>query len=90
MKKYFFNVLRNQYADFKGQTNQKEFWLFLLYNFITFLLYDLVVVLVFSILFVKIPESLIKPWHYAYFLIVLVPTIAIFVRRFKRIERKKD
>ena len=34
MKKYFLDVLKLQYADFKGRASRRQFWMFVLYNVI--------------------------------------------------------
>jgi len=67
---WYLNCLKEHYADFKGRARRKEYWMFVLFNFIA----SWVLVIL---------GSLIKfPWlSYLYTLTVLVPSLAVIVRR---------
>jgi uncharacterized membrane protein YhaH (DUF805 family) len=85
MKKYFFDILKNQYADFKGRTSRKEFWLYMLWNFIAFLVYDLTLVAVTLALQM---QDFVMFMRYVYILVVFVPTVAICIRRLRNVGKK--
>ncbi len=67
---WYLSCLKEHYADFKGRARRKEYWMFVLFNFIA----SWVLMLL---------GSLIKfPWlGYIYALAVLVPSLAVLVRR---------
>ncbi len=67
---WYLSCLKEHYADFKGRARRKEYWMFVLFNFIA----SWVLVIL---------GSLIKfPWlSYIYALAVLVPSLAVLVRR---------
>lgn len=86
--KWFFKVLR-QYADFSGRASREEFWMFVLFNFIFSLAYSLVTVLltyllheVFHLFPVeeRVPEFIMK-LLLLYYSIMLIPSMAVIVRR---------
>ncbi len=67
---WYLSCLKEHYADFKGRARRKEYWMFVLFNFIA----SWVLVIL---------GSLIKfPWlSYLYTLAVIVPSLAVIVRR---------
>lgn len=67
---WYLTCLKEHYADFKGRARRKEYWMFVLFN--------VIVSWVLAIL-----GGLIKcPWiGYLYTLAVLVPGLAVVVRR---------
>ena len=67
---YFVSVIRNKYADFNGRARRSEYWYFVLFNFVISLAVGFVAGLIgFNWL------------SYIYSLALLVPSIAIGVRR---------
>lgn len=67
---YFVSVIRNKYADFNGRARRTEYWYFVLFNFLVATAVGLVVGLIGL------------DWlSYIYSLALLVPGIAIGVRR---------
>jgi len=72
MNKYFIDVLRNHYADFKGKATRKQYWLFILWNIIVSLLITI------ACSFVPSAKTVVSA---IYVLALLVPTLALFVRR---------
>jgi uncharacterized membrane protein YhaH (DUF805 family) len=62
-----------QYFDFSGRARRKEFWVFTLFNiFFVWLL---------SIIDVKFNTEYFTTAAYVYSILVLIPTIAVFLRR---------
>lgn len=80
---YFMDVLKNHYADFKGRATRKQYWLYVLFMF----------VLVFAIGLVggitaaatgdtsKLPGLLVGGIFFLLWLVLLIPSLAIQVRR---------
>lgn len=77
MKKWYFDVLTKQFANFEGRARRKSFWLFILFH--------IIVVLVLSVItnpiFVDIRFNPFNPIVMIYWIITLIPFIAIKVRR---------
>ena len=71
MNKYFFSVLKNQYADFKGTATRTQYWMFVLYN----VLFS--VVLIIPAIFIGAFVILLA----IYALALIVPHVAITARR---------
>ena len=66
---YFINVIRSRYADFNGRAGRAEYWYFVLFNILVGTAVGLVAMLV-------------GDWFsYIYSLALLVPGVAIGVRR---------
>jgi uncharacterized membrane protein YhaH (DUF805 family) len=72
---YYFYVLRN-YANFQGRASRKEYWYFVLFNFIFALIIDIIA------LSIKMP--MIYP---VYILAILIPSIAVGVRRMHDVNK---
>ena len=72
MNKYFIDVIKNHYADFKGTATRKQYWMFILWNIIV----SLLIVLIFAVV-----PSVKKVVSTIYVLALLVPVLALFVRR---------
>lgn len=68
---YFVNIVKNQYADFKGRANRPQYWYFVLCYFIISLPFAIID----NVLFSRQVLTLILS------LALLVPSIAIGVRR---------
>lgn len=68
--KYFLDVLKGQYADFKGRTAKKDFWMFILFSIVI----NIVLSIIDNIIGMKILSGI-------YGLAVLIPSIAIGARR---------
>ncbi|MBO5815262.1 MAG: DUF805 domain-containing protein [Bacteroidales bacterium] len=67
---YFVDVIRNKYADFNGRARRSEYWYFVLFNFLISMAVGLVAGLIgFDWL------------SYIYSIALLVPGVAIGVRR---------
>lgn len=66
-----------QYANFDGRARRKEYWMFFLFNFI----FSLVAVALDNLLGTSNPEVGIGVVYGLYVLLVLVPGIAVTVRR---------
>lgn len=67
---YYFEVLK-KYAVFGGRARRKEYWMFVLFNFIISLVINLVAAFVEILFFL----------YYLYMLAILIPGIAVTVRR---------
>lgn len=73
---WYLKVLR-QYADFNGRARRKEYWLFALFNFLFSVLasiFDLVLNL-------QPPDADTGPIAGLYALVIIVPSLAVTVRR---------
>ena len=74
--KWYLKCLK-QYANFEGRARRKEYWMFFLFNFI----FALVAVALDNLLGTSNPEVGIGVVYGLYVLLVLVPGIAVTVRR---------
>lgn len=86
---WYLKVLK-QYADFKGRARRKEFWMFVLFNFI-FAIVAMILDKVLGTNF-KMPGEYaqVMPYGYIYtlyMLAVIVPVIALWVRRLHDINK---
>lgn len=70
---YFVDVLKNKYAQFEGRARRAEFWYFVLYNGLIYMAFSIIDNLVFGGSFPILGTI--------YSLAVLVPGLAIAVRR---------
>ncbi|MBQ8033012.1 MAG: DUF805 domain-containing protein [Elusimicrobiaceae bacterium] len=71
---YFVDPIKNHYLDFAGKANRKQFWLFVLFNFLVFLVLSIVL------------NFLGKTGDIVYFvcqLAVLLPSLGIAARRLR-------
>lgn len=71
---YFVDPIKNHYLDFAGKANRKQFWLFVLFNFLVFLVLSIVL------------GFLGKTGDIVYFvcqLAVLLPSLGIAARRLR-------
>lgn len=74
--KWYLKVL-NQYADFSGRARRKEYWMFVLFNMI----FAFSAVILDNILGIAMPEIGYGPIYGLYALAMLIPGIAVTVRR---------
>lgn len=66
-----------QYADFKGRARRKEYWMFILFNII----FAFLAALIDNIVGTAIPELGYGIFYGIYALAVLIPSLAVIVRR---------
>jgi uncharacterized membrane protein YhaH (DUF805 family) len=83
-KQYFLDVIVNHYADFKGNATRKEFWLFILFDFI-------IAILIGMLIDGLILEHLLEyegiiSISDVYSLATSIPTLALCVRRLRDIR----
>jgi len=71
---WYFKVLK-QYADFNGRASRKEYWMFVLFNFII----SIIAVIIDVIL--ELEMEGIGPIFIIYFFVIFIPRIAVGVRR---------
>lgn len=71
---YFIDPIKNHYIDFAGKANRKQFWLFVLFNFLVFLVLSIVLGF-----FGKAGDIL----YFICQLAVLLPTLGIAARRLR-------
>ena len=71
---WYIKVLK-QYADFSGRARRKEYWMFTLFNII------MMFVLMFVIMMVKGSPAMLALATIAYSLYIIIPSIAVVVRR---------
>ncbi len=72
---YYLDVLTKKYAVFEGRARRMEFWMFVLFNFIA--------IVVLSLVDAIIGIPILAP---LYSLAVLIPSIAVTVRRLHDID----
>jgi Predicted membrane protein len=78
--KWFIKVLRH-YADFSGRARRQEYWMFALFNFIFSLAWMFLVALFISASHSSTPESSILMISLSWFAMMLLPGLAVAVRR---------
>ncbi len=74
--KWYLKVLK-QYADFNGRARRKEYWMFALFNII----FTVVAVILDNILGIAVEGFGYGPLYGLYALAVLIPSLAVAVRR---------
>ena len=70
---WYIKVVRDNYANFKGRASRQEYWMFVLFNFIFLIALSFIEVFLFG-LYSSILSNI-------YTLAILVPSIAVGVRR---------
>ena len=73
---WYLKVLK-QYADFSGRARRKEYWMFALFNFI----FLIVALILDNILGTTAGELPYGVFYFLYALVVLIPGLAVAVRR---------
>lgn len=73
---WYLAVLKN-YAGFSGRARRKEYWMFVLFNMI-FAIAAIVVDNVLGLTFGEIPYG---PFYFLYALAIIIPSLAVGVRR---------
>lgn len=68
--KWYWNAITKHYVDFKGRARRKEYWMFILIN----------MVITLPLAALKGTFELVWP-YYVYHLVILLPSIAIIIRR---------
>lgn len=71
------------YAGFSGRARRKEYWMFTLFNFIFTIIFALLDILIFTVS----DGNLLGIFTGAYSLGILIPTMAVTVRRFHDIGK---
>ena len=74
---WYLKVVKEHYADFSGRARRKEFWMFVLFNFII----SVVISIIFTGLALATESPALAAIAYVYSLAVLIPGIAVSVRR---------
>ena len=73
---HYINALKN-YANFKGRSSRKEYWMFFLFNII----FSIVLIILDSILGTAESQSETGIFYGLYSLFTLLPSLAVGVRR---------
>ncbi|UJH67811.1 DUF805 domain-containing protein [Allomuricauda sp. SCSIO 65647] len=73
---WYLKVLK-QYADFNGRARRKEYWMYFLFN----MLFAIVAMILDNVLGIAIEEVGYGPLYGLYALAVLIPGLAVCVRR---------
>jgi len=68
--KYYINVIQNHYVDFDGKVTKKEFWMFILFNF----LIAFVLLLIWNLLHLWVLYTIYSLW-------VTLPSLGMIIRR---------
>ncbi|MCL7764593.1 DUF805 domain-containing protein [Polaribacter sp. Z014] len=74
---WYLKVVKEHYADFNGRARREEFWMFTLFNAII----SIVITFVFAGIGIALESPLLGGLSYIYTLAVLVPSLAVLVRR---------
>jgi len=75
---WYLKVVRDNYANFKGRARRKEYWMFILFNFIA----SCIAAIIDKILGTALTAGSMYGWVYLlYCLAVFIPSLAVFVRR---------
>ncbi|QDH78655.1 DUF805 domain-containing protein [Echinicola soli] len=74
---YYKKVL-SQYADFNGRARRKEYWMFALFNLLVLIVLSIVAVMLSMVLSSELPYILLFG---AYTLAIIIPSLAVAVRR---------
>ena len=81
MKKYYFNILTNKYADFSGRARRKEYWMWTLYATLIFILATIMDNML-GLNFELLGQDLGYGWMYVTAGIInFIPGLSIVVRR---------
>ena len=81
MKKYYFNILTNKYADFSGRARRKEYWMWTLYATLIFIL-AMIMDNMLGLNFELLGQDLGYGWMYVTAGIInFIPGLSIVVRR---------
>ena len=78
--KWFIKCLRH-YADFSGRARRKEYWMFLLFNIIFAFAWAIFASLIFMPLIKNSFENATQAIYYSYLFAMLLPSLAVLVRR---------
>ncbi len=86
LRTYFFDTLRYRYDDFNGRSRRREYWYFVLYSFLSIVIAGSISRKLGDF---KIPifSTFIKSFHVIVFFVLLVPYLAISVRRLHDINK---
>lgn len=79
---WYLKVLK-QYADFKGRARRKEFWMFVLFNMI-FAIIAMIIDRITGLTFGELPYGV---FYLIYCLAIIVPSLALWVRRLHDISK---
>lgn len=74
---YWFLKVLKQYADFEGRARRKEYWIFALFNMI----FGITAIVLDMLLEISFTESGYGPIYLLYMLAMLIPGLAVAVRR---------
>ncbi|QXP67815.1 DUF805 domain-containing protein [Polaribacter sp. AHE13PA] len=74
---WYLKVVKEHYADFNGRARREEYWMFTLFNAII----SIVISVVFAGIGIALESPLLTGLSYIYTLAVLVPSLAVLVRR---------
>ena len=80
--KWFLKVLK-QYADFSGRARRKEYWMFVLFNII----FGVIIMFLGRALGITFKEIGYGPLYLLYSLALLIPGLAVAVRRLHDISK---
>ena len=90
---YFWNPIRHQYADFKGRTSKKEFWMFFWFYFGFLLFFSLHTMFPYigmrNIIVSQIADQVSVIAFSVFFLLTIIPSAAITIRRLNDCGKRK-
>ncbi|WP_341220553.1 DUF805 domain-containing protein [Polaribacter atrinae] len=74
---WFLKVVKEHYADFNGRARREEYWMFTLFNAI----FSIAITVVFTGIGLAIDVPSLAALSYIYTLALIVPSLAVMVRR---------
>jgi len=82
-KRYFLDTLKYRYAKFDGRASRSEFWYFALFSFLGSLFFGLIDTLIINPMLGATPDQMGQGGilQFIFALVLLIPSIALAVRR---------
>ena len=80
--KWYLKVLK-QYADFSGRARRKEYWMFVLFNAI----FTIIAAILDTAFGITFAGSVYGPFYIIYFLVLMIPGLAVAVRRLHDVDK---
>lgn len=81
--KWYLKVVRDNYANFEGRARREEYWMFVLFNF----LIVIGIAIISGVLVGLTDISAFMGFYFIYILAVMIPSIAVAVRRLHDINK---
>lgn len=79
-KKYFWDIIKNHYFDFKGRATRKEYWMFVLAHF-TIVVLTIILIGIFYFGHLAVLSGVLFGAFILFILALIIPSLALSVRR---------